>query len=138
MGIFYIFLNTRFRSIQCTVATRYAKTLSNFSFPSERYKAIKVWRCKQTTAKGFQTCLYCIYLFKLYDMSIIMLLTSDLTNICRKISKIRLILWMAYTRNVKGFKKVTKIWKMNVLCIVGQNHQRWAIVVDHSSKFKAI
>ena len=27
---------------------------------------------------------------------------------------------------------------MNVLCIINQDHQRQAIAVDHSSKFKAI
>ena len=34
--------------------------------------------------KSFQTCLYCIYLFKLYDKSVIILLANDLTNICSK------------------------------------------------------
>ena len=29
-------------------------------------------------------------------------------------------------------------YKVNVLCIANQNHERWAIVVDHSSKFKII
>ena len=27
---------------------------------------------------------------------------------------------------------------MNVLCIVDQDHQRWVIEEDHTSKFKAI
>ena len=27
---------------------------------------------------------------------------------------------------------------MDVLCIVDQDHQKWAIAVDHSSKFKVI
>ena len=28
--------------------------------------------------------------------------------------------------------------EMNVLCIVDHDHQRWVIVEDHTSKFKAI
>ena len=45
----------------------------------------------QTTRFSFQTCLYSIYsiyLLKLYDKSIITLLTNDLTNIRGEISKI--------------------------------------------------
>ena len=40
---------------------------------------------------------------------IIMLLANDLINICSEISKIRLVLWMAYTCNVKGLKEVEKM-----------------------------
>ena len=47
---------------------------------SKRCKAIVCW-CKQPISNNFQTCLYCIYLLKLYDKSIIILLTNDLTNI---------------------------------------------------------
>ena len=41
--------------------------------------------------------------------SIIILLKNDLTNICSKISKIRLILSMVYTCNVKGLEEVEKL-----------------------------
>ena len=37
------------------------------------------------------------------------LLTNDLTNICSKISKIRLILWMVYKCNVKGLEEVERL-----------------------------
>ena len=41
--------------------------------------------CVETNLlKSFQTCLYCIYLFKLYDKSIIILLANDIANICSK------------------------------------------------------
>ena len=59
-------------------------------------------QCAEPFSKSFQTCLYCIYLFKLYDESIIILLTNDLANICSEISKVWLILWMIYAWNVKG------------------------------------
>ena len=49
-----------------------------------------------------QTVLYCVYLFKLYDKSIIIALTDDLVNIYSEISKIWLILWMVYTCNSEG------------------------------------
>ena len=61
-----------------------------------------VCSCKQPTSNSFQTSLYCVYLLKLYDKSIIILLTNDSTNTCSKISKIWLILWMVYTCNVKA------------------------------------
>ena len=72
-------------------------------------KTITVSTYKQTTSKNFQTFLYYIYLCKLYDILIAMLLTNDLTNICNEISNIQLILGMAYTCNVKGFEEFEKI-----------------------------
>ena len=65
-------------------------------FLYKRYKAITVCWCNQPTSKNFQTCLYCIYLFKLYHRSIITLLANKLTNIWSEIIKLRLILWMVY------------------------------------------
>ena len=50
-----------------------------------------------------------VYLFKLYDKPIIKLLTNDLTNIFREISKTRLVLWMVYTCNVKALEEVAKL-----------------------------
>ena len=49
-----------------------------------------------------------------------MFMINDLTNVCNEIITIRLLLWMAYTRNVKELD--------NALYIV----------FDHSSKFKAV
>ena len=72
----------------------------------KRYKAITVCWCKQLISNSFQTCLYSTYLFKLYCKSIMILPANDLTNICREIRKIRLILWMAHTCNMKGMEEV--------------------------------
>ena len=47
--------------------------------------------------------------FELYNISIIVLLTNNLTNIFREISKIRMKLWMAYTYNVKVLEKPEKM-----------------------------
>ena len=67
------------------------------------YKVYNICWCKETISKRFQTCLYCIY---------IMLLTNDLAKICGEMSKIWLMLWIAYTCNVKGLKEVEKMgWK---------------------------
>ena len=108
-------LEIHFRSLKYRAVIRIRKNLSNFPF--KRYEAIRrlaswlgtVCWCKQSTSNSFQTGLCCIYLLKLYDKSIIILLTNDLTNICSEISKIRLILWMAYTCNVKGLEEVEKL-----------------------------
>ena len=53
--------------------------------------------------------LYCMHLLKMHIKLIIILLVNDLTNICSEISKIRFILWMVYTCNVKGLEEVEKL-----------------------------
>ena len=77
------------------------------------YKVITVSWCKQPTSNSFLKCLYCVYLFKLYDKSVNILLASDLTNICSEISKHRSILWMVFTcnlkANVKGLEEVENL-----------------------------
>ena len=102
-------LEIHFQSLKYTAVFRIRKNLSTFPFLSKRHKAITVCRCKQPTSNSLQTCLYYIYLLKLYDKLIILLLTNDLTNICSEISKIRLILSTVYTCNVKGLEEVKKL-----------------------------
>ena len=89
--------------------------------------------------KVFEKCLYCIYLFKLHDTSIIMLLINDVTNICGEISKIQLILLMAYTCNLKGLQEGEKMDRQLIyfasLTKIIRNEN---IVVDHSDKFTAV
>ena len=48
-------------------------------------------------------------MIKSYDISVIVLLTNNITNICGGISKIQVILWVAYTCNVKGIEEVEKM-----------------------------
>ena len=83
--------------------TRISKNFEQLSISIQAIQgsSVLVW-CKQLTSKSFQTSLYCVYLLKLYDKWIIILLTNDLTNIFSEISKILLILSMVYTCNVKG------------------------------------
>ena len=76
--------------------------------------------------------MYCLYLFKFYGKSIIILLINDLTNIYRKISKIQLIyewtipaIWPPWGRN-----KLKSWIEMNVICIFDQDHQRRVVVED--------
>ena len=82
-----------------------------------RENSVLMWT---THFKQFWNTTNCIYLLKLYDISIIILLTNVLTNICSEISKIQLKGWV----------------EMNVLCIVDQDYQWWVISVDHTSKCK--
>ena len=111
ISIKYTVLEIQFRSLKSTLLVGYAKISSNFPLSFKQCKAFTVCRCKRTTSKSFQTYLYCIYLFKLYDTSIITLLGDDLTNSCSKISKIWLILGIYYTCNVKGLEEVEKMGK---------------------------
>ena len=105
----YTVLQIQSRSLKYTAVIKIRNNLSNFPFLSKQYKAITVCWCKLPTSNSFQTCLYYIYLLKLYDKSIIILLTNDLTNICANISKIWLILWMLYNCSLKGLKEVRKL-----------------------------
>ena len=102
-------LEIQCQSLKYTVVVKTRKNLSNNPFLSKRYQAITVFWCKQPTSNSFQTCLYYIYLLKLYDTSIIILLTNDLTNICSKISRIWLILWMALSLQCE---RVGRSWKV--------------------------
>ena len=64
----------------------------------------------QPTSNSFETLeTVAIYLLKLYEKSIVTLLTNVLANICSKISKIWLILWMVHACNVKGLEEVKKL-----------------------------
>ena len=101
----YTILEFQFRCIKCKAVTRLRKNFEQLF----TYKVITVCWCKEPTSKGFQTCLYCIYLSKSYDESIIILPGNSLTKIWSKISKIRLILRMIYTCNVKGLEEVKKL-----------------------------
>ena len=89
--------------------------------------------------KVFKKCLYCIYIFKLHDTSIIMLLINDLTNNCGEISKIQLILLMAYTCNLKGLQEGEKMcWQWIYFASLTKIIRNENIVVDHSDKFTAV
>ena len=71
-------------------------------------------------------------------MSIIVLLKNNLTNICSKISKIEINFWMVHTCNMKSSGKDENGKKVNVLCIVDQNHERSVVVLDYFRNFKGI
>ena len=73
--------------------------------PNNTWRFTVCW-CKQLSSISLKTCLYCMYLVKLYDKSIIILLTCDLTNVCSEISKIRLILLYLLCERVGGSWKV--------------------------------
>ena len=88
------------------VVTRLRK--KNFSFLSRRHKVVKACWCKQPTSRSFQTCLYCIYLFKMYDKSVIISPTNNWTNIWSDIRNICFILQIDYTCNLKGLEEIEK------------------------------
>ena len=105
----YTTLGIQFQSLKHMVVIRIRQNLSNFPFLSKRYKAITMYRCKQTTWNSLETLLHCNYLLRLYGKSIIILMANDLTNICSKASKIWLIVWMVYTFSVKRLEEVEKL-----------------------------
>ena len=109
--------------------------VSQFTVWNLSSTATRRWHCwcKQHKSCSFRTFLYCAYLHKFYDKSIIILLKNVLRNICREISEILLILLMVYTCNAKELEEV----EMNVLCIFDQDHHWRMIAVDHNSKFKS-
>ena len=81
---------------------------------------------------------YCTYLFKLYNVLIILLLTNFLNIICSKISNIRMNSWLAYNCNVKGLEeneKMSRSW-MNFPSLT--KVIKGAVVVHNSSKFERI
>ena len=62
---------------------------------------------------AFKRIYHCIYLFKLYSISIIIFLKNNLTNTCDEIRKIGgMNLWMVYICNMKSSGKCnTKRWE---------------------------
>ena len=64
-------------------------------FPSRDAKDCNAIHLKSNHFKMLLNISY-IYLFKLYSISIILLLKNNLTNICSKISKIEMNLWMVW------------------------------------------
>ena len=113
----YTVLAIQFRFVKYTVVDRLHKNFEQLFISIQAiqrdYKEITVcWRA-QTTSKNFQTCLYCVYLLKLYDISIIIFLKNYLTKICGEISKIWLILWMPYVCRVKVLEEAEKLgWRL--------------------------
>ena len=107
-------LGIQFWSVKCTPATaRYAKISSHCNPP---HQAFLKWLDYMKT-KHFKMFLNVfsasyIYLFKLFSISIVLLLKNNLTNICSKISKIGVNfewfdlqyekLWNVYERREKG------------------------------------
>ena len=130
-------LEIQFRSLKYTAVIRIRKSMSNFPFLSKRYKAITVCQCKQTTSNSFQVCLYCIYLLKLNDKSIISL-TDISANICSEIAKCHWFSELFILTMWKGWRKLKSWVEINVHCIVDQDYQWSVVAVDHSSKFKVI
>ena len=155
-------LKTQFHSVKFTVVTRMGNNFEQLLILFKRYKAITVCWCKQPISNSFQTCLYSTYLFKLYCKSVMILPVNDFTNICREIRKIRLILWMTHTCNMKGLEEVETLgrkkctflakvhhctsltfvfvhrWRCTLLANACRWPRSWVIAVDHTSKFKAI
>ena len=140
----YTVLVIQFWSVKYTTVTvEYAKISSNISFhPIQATQAITMVRIDENKPlqKPLKRIWHCIYLFKFYNILIIIFLKNNLTNICGKISKIRMNLWMVCICNMKSSGKYnTKRWKegeCNLNC--WPNHQKSVIIVDHSRNVKGI
>ena len=92
----------------------------SFSSCHQAMQAIAMVRLiyeKKAVQNVFKRIYHCIYLLKLYNISVILLLKNNLTNICSKISKIGMNLWMVY---------------------FDRNHERSGVVLDHFRYFKGI
>ena len=135
----YTDLEIQLLFVNCAVFTRLGKNFEHLFFPSQVwYKATLVCWCKQLTSKSFQMSLYCIDLLKLYYKSTIIMLTNILNKIWSEISKIDWFFEWFIVTVWKGWRKLNSWAEINVLCIVDQDHQRWVITLDHTSKFEAI
>ena len=131
----YTVLEIQFRFVKCTTVTvRYVK-MSNISILSHQMmQVIAMFILYQN--KRLQNAFKGIYhLFKLYSISIILLLENNLTNICSKMSKIGMNLWMIYTYNLKSSGKY-KRWEDGECTL-----HHWPISVvwlDYFRNFKGI
>ena len=86
----------------CYSRRQYAKTSNNIPFPFKRCKRLHWVDENKPLQKAFWCIYHDLYLFKLYGISIILLLTNSLANICSEISEIWLNLWMVYTWILKS------------------------------------
>ena len=77
--------------------------------PILEIKAITVYGSKQNISKFFSLRLWCICLFKLYDIYNQLYDITTLTKFCCEISKSRVILRTVYTCNVKELEEVEKM-----------------------------
>ena len=78
----------------------YAKIRENFHSYSSAIGLLQRVDVNKPLQKVFFLCLYFIYLFQLYDIPIIMLLTNKINKFCGEISNSRVILWVVYNCNV--------------------------------------
>ena len=122
-------LEVQFRSVKYTVITRIRKNCEQLLIPVQAIQGdysllMQTTHVKRIISNSFQMGFDCVYLFRLFDKSIIISLTDDSTNICSEISKIWLILWKVCTWNMKanwrGWRKLKSWVEMNVLCIVDE------------------
>lgn len=93
----YMILEILFRSEKCMSVTGIRK---NFRATFSPHPTDTTNYSVPSTSNFFSSCLYCIYLFKLYDIPIIMLLTNKINKFCGEISNSRVILWVVYNCNV--------------------------------------
>ena len=131
-------LEIQLQSIKCMAVTRIHRNTEQIFIPIKVLQAITVFRRKQTTSIFF-TCLALPLFCRLYNILIFLLLTNNFTNSCSKSVKFKwvyewLIMIMVCKRAPGGWKG----WQKVKTYIVDQDHQRCAIVVDHSSKSKCL
>ena len=130
----YTVLEIRFWSVKCPTVTA-CKTFEHYIPSSIPYGPTHV---KTNHFKMLLNVSY-IYLFRLYSISIILLLKYNLTNNCSKISKTEMILWMVFILAIWKALESTKVGKkVNVLRIADRNHWRSLFALDHFRNFKGI
>ena len=107
-----------------------------FSFlPIKRWKQLQ-WYMKSNYFKMLLNILSTAYT---YSNCMVYRLKNNLTNICSKITKTGINLWLVYTSNMKSCGKDLRKWeKAELLCIVDRNYERSVVVLDHFQNFKGL
>ena len=86
-------LENQFLSVKARQLLGCAKISGNVSFPSKRSTWMQSIDQNKPLQKVLKRIQHYTYLFKLYAISIILLLINNLTNICSEISEIWMSLW---------------------------------------------
>ena len=108
-------LEIQLRSVKCLAVTRMCNDLEKRFISIKRGKWLQCLNANKPLQEGFKHIYYNSYLFKCNDISIMLLLTDNLTNICGEIGKIRINLWIIYTdtcnvKELEGVEQTSGRW----------------------------
>lgn len=93
---------------KCRTVTRMKKVSSNFSFHYRWSRKLQCADVNKPLQKVYKRIYHYIHLLKLCNISIILLLANNLTNIYNEISKTQMNLWLAYLAMRTGSRKLKR------------------------------